>query len=1002
MKRIQWIVLSLSVLFVGQASVVFAGNDTIKMSQVNHNKTFNTCETIFTDVSGTGNYQDGKNLITTICSQRSTTPGQPPLRMSMTVQSFQLVPGDTLRIYEGRTTDTRYLMRFNNKTAFTSSDLTVGGELHTSITDTSGCLTFHFISNDDNKTNEGWVFSMQCRSRCPFPLVKLTDTFTKITQDGVRIDRPIKYKTDTAYATTAAGDTDSSQRVISPYAEIGICENDSVIISLDVTYPESSSAHPQNHGIMKFYWDYGDDQRDTVSGASGLIRSKRWDRVEGFDLTVTVQDTIQSCSEELIPVRVKISSNPIKTVSDLPDLCTFDSLNIITGNDPNSIIRMEPIKNPTQARQVYSNRVFIPDGPNCAVLCYEAPVTFTTFRPGQRLRSAADVLGVCVNMEHSFIGDTWINLICPNGSLVELKYFSRTSGGGGNFMGLALDSAPYDGANRCDSNQNPPGRGFTYCWSETYDNSRGELETNGLTTTDWEIYYNAPTGVTTGRPAGSSLPVQGNHIYTHSVVDTTQWEDGGPHTNYFRPHQTFAGLIGCPLNGEWKLQVCDDWGIDNGWVFSWWLDLRQTASSMWEYQVAIDTVEWGGIDLRATSDTTCRIAPRIPGHLEYKVKIVDEYGCEWDTVTHVNVVQTPIVNLGEDISLCESATLVLDAGNEGAQDYVWAPTGEKTRTITISPSQNTGQDKIYAVQVTNSNGHIYCYGVDSIKVGVFRDPTASFISDVSPLEGCEPLTFTLTNTASFADNYYWKVGNQVSTNPNPTFTLHRGLHDVSLLVTTNDGCRDSISFEKLVNVFAVPKAEFSWNPINPYSSKPTINFVNQTIPHYDGFSQYAWHIQTLKDFPDLRQTITGFEPSFTWGKQSGTSISGDYLITLDAFTKTTAPSGYSYECHDTVTHKITIINDNLMFPNIITANNDGINDVFTIQNLVKGQAFPDNELTIVDRWGREVFFRQDIRNNEDFWNPLTTDSPSGTYFYHFEGRGPLGEVEHSGAVEVIR
>lgn len=91
-----------------------------------------------------------------------------------------------------------------------------------------------------------------------------------------------------------------------------------------------------------------------------------------------------------------------------------------------------------------------------------------------------------------------------------------------------------------------------------------------------------------------------------------------------------------------------------------------------------------------------------------------------------------------------------------------------------------------------------------------------------------------------------------------------------------------------------------------------------------------------------------------------------------------------------------------MFPNVITANNDGVNDVFTIRNLVTGQAFPDNELTIVDGWGREVFFRQDIRNEDDFWNPLTTDSPSGTYFYHFEGRGPLGEVEYNGAVEVIR
>ena len=989
-------------LIIGQTGMIKADNDTIKMSQLNHGKTFNQCTLIFTDASSTGNYQDGKNLTTTLCSQRTSTPGQPPLRMAMTVESFMLSRGDTLRIYEGRAIDPQQLMSFNNKTAFTSSDLSVGAKLHTSVMDTSGCMTFHFVSNNDNITSEGWQFLMQCKSRCPFPKVELTENFTKITPDGLRIERPVRYRTDTAYALGGNGEVDSSKRTIYPYAEIGICADDSVTLSLNVTYPESSPAHQQSHNIMTFTWSYGDGTMDTINGAAGLTVHKKWNKVEGYDLMVSVRDTVKNCSEELMPVRVKISSNPINGVADLPDVCTFDSLNIITGSDPNSVIRTEPVKKNTQARKVYSSRVFIPDGPNCATLCYEAPVTFTEFRPGERLGNVGDFLAVCVNMEHSFVGDIWINLICPNQSLVELKYFSRATGGSGNFMGLALDSNPYDGGNVCDSVQNLPGKGFTYCWSEVYDNSRGELETNGLTTTEWEIYYDVGTGVTTGRPVGSSNPVQGSRIYNHDVVDTTQWEDEGPHTNYFRPHQSFAGLLGCPLNGEWKLQVCDDWGIDNGWVFSWWLDLKQTSSSAWDYQVAIDTVKWEGINLVATSDTTCRIAPTTPGDLTYGIKIVDEYGCEWDTVTHIHAVETPIVDLGEDISLCESSSFVLDAGNDGAYAYVWAPTGDTTKTITVTPSQNTGQDKLYVVQVTNTNGYIYCYGVDSIVVGVYRDPTASFVPSISPLEGCEPLTFTLNNTASFADSYYWKVANQTSTDPNPTFTLNRGMHDVSLLVTTKDGCRDSVSYDKLVNVFAVPRAEFSWNPVNPYSSKPTVNFVNQTDPHYDGFSQYAWHIQTLKGQPDLRQTITGYQPSVTWPKQSGSSISGDYLVTLDAFTKTVAPSGHVYECHDTVTHKITIINDNILFPNVITANNDGVNDVFTIRNLVTGQAFPDNELTIVDRWGREVFFRQDIRNEDDFWNPLTTDSPSGTYFYHFEGRGPLGEVEYNGAVEVIR
>lgn len=85
-------------------------------------------------------------------------------------------------------------------------------------------------------------------------------------------------------------------------------------------------------------------------------------------------------------------------------------------------------------------------------------------------------------------------------------------------------------------------------------------------------------------------------------------------------------------------------GIDNGWVFSWWLDLKQTSSSAWDYQVAIDTVKWEGINLVATSDTTCHVHPQPGG--QHGIKIVDEYGCEWDTVTHIHAVETPIVDLG--------------------------------------------------------------------------------------------------------------------------------------------------------------------------------------------------------------------------------------------------------------------------------------------------------------------------------------------------------------------
>ena len=185
------------------------------------------------------------------------------------------------------------------------------------------------------------------------------------------------------------------------------------------------------------------------------------------------------------------------------------------------------------------------------------------------------------------------------------------------------------------------------------------------------------------------------------------------------------------------------------------------------------------------------------------------------------------------------------------------------------------------------------------------------------------------------------------------------------------------------------------------ASRPTINLINRTLPDTDT-NQYRWEIQTNNTNVYDIINIFGYNPEYTWTPLDGKNIAGLYNITLDAYTLNRAPSGNIYECHDTVSKVLTIVNDNVYFPTAITPNGDGINDVFEIHNLLKGQAFPDNELTIYNRYGKRIFFAQDIRNSDQFWDPNKTNSPTGTYFYRFIGRGPIRNMEFTGSVEVIR
>lgn len=91
----------------------------------------------------------------------------------------------------------------------------------------------------------------------------------------------------------------------------------------------------------------------------------------------------------------------------------------------------------------------------------------------------------------------------------------------------------------------------------------------------------------------------------------------------------------------------------------------------------------------------------------------------------------------------------------------------------------------------------------------------------------------------------------------------------------------------------------------------------------------------------------------------------------------------------------------LQFPNVITANGDGINDRFVVVNLVGSSCYPYNSLVIYDRWGNAVYRRKNITQDEEFWDPRESHAPAGTYFFHFVGKGYKGNLQRTGVVEVL-
>ena len=78
-------------------------------------------------------------------------------------------------------------------------------------------------------------------------------------------------------------------------------------------------------------------------------------------------------------------------------------------------------------------------------------------------------------------------------------------------------------------------------------------------------------------------------------------------------------------------------------------------------------------------------------------------------------------------------------------------------------------------------------------------------------------------------------------------------------------------------------------------------------------------------------------------------------------------------------------------------NGDGINDRFTIKGI---ENFPDNEVSVFNRWGNEIY-REQAYNNETGWDGTFNGDliPDGTYFYlvQIKGKEPI-----SGYVQLQR
>ena len=294
--------------------------------------------------------------------------------------------------------------------------------------------------------------------------------------------------------------------------------------------------------------------------------------------------------------------------------------------------------------------------------------------------------------------------------------------------------------------------------------------------------------------------------------------------------------------------------------------------------------------------------------------------------------------------------------------------------------------------------------------------------------GCAPDTLYLIDSTANSINRQWLLfsadtlaeTNSMSLN----MALLRGndsLHAIAVLRVESEGsCWDTAAWP--IIVLPSPVAEFDWSPTNPPMHNPEATFINLT--YEPDTLRYLWNIQ--RSVGGAYDTTTVHDPFYHWNVDNLSNAPGDYRVVLSAYLDhqlDTLLHGDWYDdssatlfhyllptlhfpllhtCIDSTDNVITITNDYLQFPNLVTPNGDGNNDIWKVVNLIEFGNYSMNELWIYDRWGVLVYHVQNITTEQQFWDPNSTNSPDGTYYYRFSARSMQGSVKRNGLIEVLR
>jgi PKD repeat protein len=276
-----------------------------------------------------------------------------------------------------------------------------------------------------------------------------------------------------------------------------------------------------------------------------------------------------------------------------------------------------------------------------------------------------------------------------------------------------------------------------------------------------------------------------------------------------------------------------------------------------------------------------------------------------------------------------------------------------------------------------------CKDTTTNTVVIYTPPVPNF---VKPEKGCSPVFANYTDLSTSIDGkigkWHWSFPggsptSSTSQNPSNIKYSTEGSYSVSLVVTTEFGCIDSIQLP-MVDVYDWPTAEFSVTPTVASTTYPVFSFSDLWTSNVDTFK---WNFGDSSPFDLVNKKLSH--------SYSASVTNNDfYSKQICVFVKT------KHGCRDSICHKVEIIPEFTFYiPNTFTPNGDSINDMF----FGKCRGVKEYDIWLFDRWGNQVWDCHKDDRNINWDSDLTNPRQDGLASYcKWDGKAVQGGLDMGG------